>query len=152
MYMAIACSLSHDADGAINDTTSISHVEMIVYRGIIWPVLVPVLPSVSCGIYDATGVTCCWSLWFQMTKSHVPPHLDWLDLRNSMAPFIMLLTLCATNGNSIGIHKMRKKSCCTSFMCLDVRIQWCHWWNCQHHMIPMPVASQDERQSHFISL
>ena len=49
MYMAIACFLSDDAYGAINETIAFVMLRWL-FRGIIWldvPVVVPVLASVK---------------------------------------------------------------------------------------------------------
>ena len=39
------------------------------------------------------------------------------------------------------------------FNCFDLRnqTQWCHWWCCWHHMLPIPVAMASyDINSHFI--
>ena len=81
-WHVVACFLSHDADGAINDTIAFVMLRWL-FRGIIWlmaPVLVPVLASVL----GAICITWCWCQWYHITK--VMLHL--IYLRNSMVPLM----------------------------------------------------------------
>ena len=49
----------------------------------------------SYAIYNTTGITCCWWHWQSHDQtSHMWPHSDCLDLRNSVVPLTMLSVWC----------------------------------------------------------
>ena len=56
----------------------------------------------------------CWNQCCHVTKSHVAPHFNCLDLRNAIVPLIMIFASCDHWFQFQG-HQMTKMSCCTSF-------------------------------------
>ena len=73
-------------------------------------------------IDDAISIMCCWCWcqWHHMTKSHVVPYFEHLDIRNAMVPFMMPLASYDTSVSANGTT-WPTTSWCTLFHCLDIR-------------------------------
>ena len=96
----------------------------------------------SCVIDNVLSIIWCWSqhqclIW---PNSHVTPNSDYLHSTNALVPLIML----------IGDHKMlmlmpvashdQKDQVASNFDHLDIKMEWCNWWHCWHHM---PLTSMN---------
>ena len=76
-------------------------------------------------------------------RSHVVPHFDHLDLRSSVVPLMTLSALHDAYTDASGITWEVMLHLIS--IVLTKGIQGCNWWCNWCHMVPMPIASHDQR-------
>ena len=140
------CCLSHDVDGAMNDT-----IAFVILRWLSSGIMTLCAgASINCGI----SVMCHWwcYLYYVMLmpvvsphqKILVSPHFSCHDLRNTVVPLTTPLALVVPI--PVVPHDPESHGA-PHFICLDLRNAVYHWWCCQQQvtLMPAPVVSHDQR-------
>ena len=86
----------------------------------------------------------------KVQKSSVAPYLVHLDLRNAMVPSTTTSVSCDTDVNASGIT-WPKVTLHLIMIILTKQVQWCHWGQCFHNVIWIPISMASHGQKSHVT-